>query len=298
VADVNSNKQPTIALVVPYFGSWPAWMDAMLVSCAWNPDVDWHFLSDCEEPSDCPENVHFHKSSLQETAELAAKALGFPVHLERAYKLCDLKPAYGLMFPDLLKKYDFWGHCDPDILWGCIRKFMTPALLKQYDILSVRKGALAGHFCIYRNEERINRLCLQTPDWEQMLNHSEKSYMLDEAYFSDLIRDREACGEVRVYWKRSLATSGSDQRPALYGKGPMQWRRGRPIDAEGRPVSYKHWLFRGRPLKWEKGRTWNSYGQEVMYLHFHRLKGGFGPCSIRYADKPQTMLIDRTGIYS
>ena len=283
--------------MVPYFGTWPHWMDAMLISCAHNPDVDWHFLSDCEMPPAYPDNVHFHSSTLQEVAERATKALGFPVHLERPYKLCDLKPAYGLMFPDLLRNYDFWGHCDPDILWGSIRRFMTPELLAQYDILSTRVGALAGHFCIYRNEERINRLCLQTPDWEQMLNHSEKSYMLDEAYYSDRIKDLEAKGDVRVFWSRSIATSGSDQRPALYGKDPMKWKGLRPVDRDGKPVSYRHWLFRGRPLVWENGRTWNSYGKEVMYLHFHRLKGGFEPCSIRYTDNPKKMIIERTGIH-
>ncbi len=269
----------------------------MLISCAWNPDVDWHFLSDCKPPEKHPPNVHFHSSTLQKVAELATEVLGFPVHLQRAYKLCDLKPAYGLMFRDLLKDYDFWGHCDPDILWGNIRKFMTSKLLDRYDILSSRKHALAGHFCIYRNEERINRICLETADWEQMLNHSEKSYMLDEAYFSDLIKDLSDKGEIQVYWNRSIATSGSDQKPVLLAGQKMCWKQGRPVDSNGKPVSYRHWLFKGRPLKWEKGRTWNAYGQEVMYLHFHRLKDGFIPCSIRYSDQPEKMIVDKTGIH-
>ena len=294
---MNTEKKHRIALVIPYFGKWPEWMDAMLISCAWNPDVDWHFLSDCAPPTAYPPNVRFHPSTLHAVAGLASKALGFPVHLQRAYKLCDLKPAYGLMFPDLLKKYDFWGHCDPDILWGNIRKFMTHKRLEQYDILTSRKKALAGHFCIYRNENRINRLCLQTPDWERMLNHSEKSYMLDEAYYSDLIQQLSVQGKVRVFWNRSLATSGSDQRPALYEKGAMRWKRGRPTDNNGKPVSYKHWLFHGRPLKWEKGHTRNSYGQEVMYLHFHRLKNGFTPCIIEFNSNPEKMVISNKGIH-
>jgi hypothetical protein len=175
---------------------------------------------------------------------------------------------------------------------------MTPKRLNDYDILTSRKNALAGHFCIYRNEERINRICLDTPDWEQMLNHSEKSYMLDEAYYSDLIKDLAAEGKIRIDWNRSIATSGSDQKPILLAGQNLRWRRGRPVDENGKPISYRHWLFRGRPFVWKKGRTWNAYGQEVMYLHFHRLKGDFFPCSIRYANPPEEMIIDKTGIHA
>ncbi len=293
---MKKNQQHRIALVLPYFGKWPDWFPAFLITCEWNPGVDWHLFSDCGKPETLPPNVYYHPSSLGEIAALASEHLGFPVHLQRAYKLCDLKPAYGMMFRELLKDYDFWGHCDPDILWGSIRKFMTPRRLKHYDILSSRKHALAGHFCIYRNEERINRLCLETPDWERMLNDNEKSYMLDEAFFSRLIRDRAADGQIRVYWKRAIATCGSDQKPALLEGQTLRWKKGRPIDETGKPVSYRHWLFRGRPLVWKNGRTWNAFGREVMYLHFHRLKSGFGPCMIRSGDRPDTMIISKTGI--
>ncbi len=291
-------SQNQIALVLPYFGKWPDWFCASLITCAANPDVDWHLFSDCGEPEALPPNVYYHASTLEEIAALASNCLGFPVRLQRAYKLCDLKPAYGLMFRELLKDYDFWGHCDQDVLWGSIRKFITPRLLKNYDILTSRKDALAGHFCIYRNEERINRICLETSEWEQMLNDNSTSYMLDEAFFSDHVKEMEKKGEVRVYWNRSIATSGSDQKPVLLGGQKLSWKRGRPVDEAGKPVSYRHWLFRGRPMIWKKGRTWNAFGLEVMYLHFHRLKGGFGPCSIHCGDRPEMLRISKDGIHT
>ncbi len=293
---MNKNQQHRIALVLPYFGKWPDWFCASLISCVANPDIDWHLISDCGEPEGLPPNVYYHPSSLGEVAARASEHLGFPVHLQRAYKLCDLKPAYGLMFRELLKNYDFWGHCDPDILWGSIRKFMTPRLLENYDILTSRKDALAGHFCIYRNEDRINQLCLETTNWEQMLNDNSTSYMLDEAYFSRLIDDKAAADQIRVYQKRTLTTSGSDQKPVLLAGERIAWKGIRPVDANGKKISYRHWFFRGRPMIWKAGRTWNAYGQEVMYLHFHQLKSGFGPCTIRCGDHPNTMIISKTGI--
>ena len=43
------------------------------------------------------------------------------VTLDRPYKLCDFKPAYGFIFGEYLKEYDYWGHCDIDIVWGDLR---------------------------------------------------------------------------------------------------------------------------------------------------------------------------------
>ena len=270
----------------------------MLITCGRNPTVDWHFITDCETPAQHPENVYFHISTLDKINKQASSALGFPVHLTRPYKLCDLKPAYGLMFPELLKSYDFWGHCDPDILWGDIRKFMTPSLLNQHDILTSRAGAIAGHFCIYRNEARINSICLETENWEQMLNDNDTSYMLDEAFFSERIKNDAAHGKLRVYWERALTTSGSDQKPTQLAGQKLRWKKGRPIDENGKAVSYRHWLFRGRSLIWKDGHTWNAYGHEMMYLHFHQLKTTFSSCSIHYNDAPKTMRIDSTGIHN
>ncbi len=294
---MSASPQPSIALILPFFGPWPDWMPAFLVTCAWNPDVDWHFFSDTPAPAAHPDNVFFHRSTLDRIAARAADALGFPVHLQRAYKLCDLKPAYGLMFPDHLEPYDFWGHCDPDILWGDIRRFMTPRRLGRFDILTSRRHALAGHFCIYRNTDAVNRICRDTPGWERILNDNDTSYMLDEAGFSRLIQERTEAGEIRVFRNRTLATSGSDQKPVLLSDEPLRWRRGRPYDSAGRPVRYLHWLARGRPFTWKEGRTRNAFGREMMYLHFHRLKNSFGPCPIRFENPPDRMIIDATGIH-
>lgn len=292
------SKQRSIALVVPYFGKWPHWMEAMLISCKWNSHVDWHFLTDCEEPIDHPENVYFHKSTLEEICKKATKALGFKVHFTRPYKLCDLKPAYGLMFKELLEDYDFWGHCDPDIIWGNIHKFMTPDLLESYDILTTRPHALAGHFCIYRNTEKISSLCLETKKWEEMLNDNATSYMLDESFFSRLVEEKESEGEIKVYWSKKLATTGSDQKPVLLAKQKLKRKGMRFFDEVGKPISWRHLLFKGRNFRWENGKTYNAYGEETMYLHFHQLKKGFIPCQIQYRKPPKRMIIRSTGIHS
>ena len=291
-------KTPRIALILPYFGRWPDWMPAFLTTCATNPDIDWILISDCGEPASLPPNVQYRPSTLEQINQLASDKLGFPVRLARPYKLCDLKPGYGLMFCDLLKDYAFWGHCDLDILWGRLRHFLPNRHLARYDILTSRKNALAGHFCIYRNIETINRLCLEIPAWEAMLNDNATSYMLDEAAFVDLLKNKIQNGTpLRVDWNRDVATSGSDQKPLLYSHETFRWKKGRPVNSAGKRVMLKHWLFRGRPMIWKNGRTFDSYGKERMYLHFHQLKNDFAsPCSIPPTERPQQIIIQKTGI--
>ena len=52
----------SIILIVPYFGKWPVWFEAHLISISRNREVDWLFITDCEIPVNYPQNVgSFHQ---------------------------------------------------------------------------------------------------------------------------------------------------------------------------------------------------------------------------------------------
>ena len=54
------------------------------------------------------------------------------------------------LFKEDLGLYEFWGHCDVDMILGKIKDFVTDEILQKYDrILS------HGHFTIYRNLESV-----------------------------------------------------------------------------------------------------------------------------------------------
>ena len=136
---------PTIAFVVPYVGSWPLWFPAYLQSCRYNPSIRWIFYTDCEIPTTVPANVQFVDGSLRDFERLVERKTGMSVSLELPYKLCDYKPAFGLLFEDYLDGVDFWGHCDVDVVWGNIRKFLaTDEILSRYDVVSPRRRRIAG----------------------------------------------------------------------------------------------------------------------------------------------------------
>jgi hypothetical protein len=109
-----------------------------------NPDVHWLLLTERPVPG-APPNLTVR---LCEFADLVARIQGhfdFEVCLPRPYKLCDVRPAFGEVFRDELAGWDFWGHCDLDVLFGQIRQHL-PA-----EALAADKVLVQGNFALYRN---------------------------------------------------------------------------------------------------------------------------------------------------
>ena len=103
----------------------------------------------------------------------------FPISLDEPQKLCDYKPAYGEAFSDHLAGYDFWGHCDIDLIWGDIRKFVTEDILDTNERIFGR-----GHLTLMKNDPVVNSyyrtLSLKgAVDWRDVYSKPE-IYAFDE----------------------------------------------------------------------------------------------------------------------
>ena len=142
-----------ILLIIAYFGKFHNYFDLFLKSCEWNPDVNWLIVTDNKAEYDYPENVQKVENTFEQLKEKIQSLYDFPVVLEKPYDLCDLKVAYGEVFQNYIKGYDFWGYCDCDVIFGKISDFLTDQLLEKYDKLLMR-----GHFTLYRNTADINRM--------------------------------------------------------------------------------------------------------------------------------------------
>jgi hypothetical protein len=153
-------------------------IDLWLNSCACNPTVDWLVFTD-QELNDAPQNVHLIKTSLEEIHRLARNKLGLPIILKHPFKICDFRPAFGVIFKDYLKDYDFWGHCDFDMIFGDVRKFITNDILEAYD-----KVLRLGHLSLYRNTPEVNER-YKLPGPAGVIGYKiafcdEKNYAFDE----------------------------------------------------------------------------------------------------------------------
>lgn len=171
-----------ICLINCFFGNkWPSYFQYFLTSCKSNPTVSFLFFTNLEI-KDKPENVTIVPMTLKDFNKITSSKLGFEVNILEPYKLCDFKPAYGKIFEDYLQSFDYWGYCDIDLVFGNIRKFITTALLTNYQVISARIEYPAGFFTLYSNNTYINSLCLQSKDFKHIMQ-SKRHYCFDECNF-------------------------------------------------------------------------------------------------------------------
>lgn len=141
----------TLLLIIPFFGKFNNYFHLFLKSCEYNPSINWLIITDDDTPYNYPSNVKVRYMSFAELRQKIQSNFDFPISLPHPYKLCDYKPAYGYIFAEELKGFDFWGHCDNDLIFGDIRAFLTPDIFLKYD-----KILCKGHLSIFRNNEQMN----------------------------------------------------------------------------------------------------------------------------------------------
>ena len=140
-----------IGYLLPYFGNLPKGFDLWLLTCQANPSIDWLIFTDDRTKYNYPENVKVKYISYDAFKKRIVDYFDFPVVIDRPWKLCEFRPAYGEIFSHELREYDFWGHCDTDLIWGDIRNFITDDILEKYD-----KIGFQGHSTLYRNTPEVN----------------------------------------------------------------------------------------------------------------------------------------------
>lgn len=142
--------------IIPYFGKLPVNFQLFLYSCGRNKDFNWLIFTDDKAQLDWPKNVDVVHTSFEKTKELVQSKFDFEIVLDRPYKLCDYKPAYGYIFEEYIQEYEFWGHCDCDMLFGCLNDFIPYDTMCKFDKLFV-----LGHCCIYKNTKENNRVFMK-----------------------------------------------------------------------------------------------------------------------------------------
>lgn len=265
-----------VLLIIPYFGKWPLWFDAFLISIEKNPSINWLCPTDCEAPKKHPKNIEFLSITLEELNVHVNEVVGVGVPLTPR-KFCDLKPAYGDIFHDYIGGYDFWGICDMDIIWGNIRKFITKDVLEDFDIISSRKEAISGHFTLFRNTPKINSLYKSIPNYRKLFRHP-KFQWTDEVALTRYLKEKSAIEDknnIRIFWPKILCNQerGKDSRQEYY------------LDK---------WLWKmGEMLEIENGKVKG----EVMYLHFINWKRTMKYSKVLYKQNPKLFYISFIGIH-
>lgn len=282
-----------IGIIIPYFGKWPAWMEYFLISCIKNPEIDWFFPNDCDELPFSADNLNHIPYSLSDFNRDASAVLNLEINIRHPYKICDFKPAYGLIFHELIKDYQFWGYGDLDLVYGDIRSFYTDSLLERADVFSNHPDFVAGHLCLLRNNEAILNLF--------RVSDGYKNAFTEEKYtgFDEQLKDRfinpdpeflsgEKTGDRKGHIEehrrrgrignriiRGLGRSAEPQKDNLSDFSSIV----RQLSSTGEIRSIYRKTFESDlmlakrnkaswELRWDNGRLQNKKGTELLYFHF------------------------------
>lgn len=138
----------SIVIIFPYFGKLPVQYGMWRASALYNSTVDYMFFTDADvEPAG---NIIVHKMPFDDFKQIVQKTFDFQIALNRPYKLCEYKQAYGYILQDYIKGYDFWGFGDLDLVYGDIRSFITDNVLTHKFLLGW------GHLTLLQNDEDAN----------------------------------------------------------------------------------------------------------------------------------------------
>lgn len=235
---------------MPYFGALPAWKWLFLRTCEFNPQVTWHFFADFDSPQGLPLNVLFTRMSLDDFRELASRKIGFEVCLPYPFKVCDFRPAYGVILSDFLGGYDFWAWGDTDVFYGDLMAGLKKNRALNCDVVSVRSEFLSGELTILRNTEFVNRLFEQSKDHRRVMS-DRRGFDFEELgffkgreiqSFTEVVVREYFCGRLRILMK----DMGHNDRKSA--KADIS-------------------------LRWLKGKLWDTHtGAESLLYHFLDLK--------------------------
>lgn len=148
-----------VTLILPYFGSkFPNFFQILLDSMYRNNEIKFLIFTniDTSNVDKRRKNVKFVSTTLESVRSRISKILGYSVELSSAYKLCDYKPFYGLIFEKYLNDSEWWGYFDSDIIFGDLNNFIKSPIFDKYDRIFTH-----GHLTFYRNVRKVNQLCIK-----------------------------------------------------------------------------------------------------------------------------------------
>ena len=175
-----------IRIIIPYFGKLPTFFPYFLLTAKRNQKIDFLVYTDQKVDKFSilnAKNIEFVTLSFDDLRDKVQSKFDFEISLKTPYKLCDYKVAYGFIFEEELKEYEYWGFCDTDVLLGDIYQF-----LEEHNFFTddYARYGLLGHLQIFKNSEEVNRIFMSGQGLNYRLDYhnvftSGQNFIFDEA---------------------------------------------------------------------------------------------------------------------
>lgn len=216
-------------LLVPYFGEFPPWFDL--------------FLTDFNRTMKPQGYDLMLEVDLPDFKERVKRKLGIDCQIVRGTgKAWDYRGSLGFLYEEEIKDYDFYGHCDFDVVWGQINKWASDEVLSELDVYSSHNEYVCGCFSLYRNHLTVNHLFESCPTWKMRMEDPVPNGWIE----TDFSRTLELSG-LRYKYDISIQGFPFTDKPVLKKEGDRLLQLFNEKNFDWREVGLFH--FR-RSKKW------------------------------------------------
>lgn len=286
--------QPLVKFISPHFGAFPSWINLTFETFSRNRDFELIVVTDQKTDKFSKySNISFYHCSLEDFSNLAAQKTKTNVNIKRGYKICDFRPAFGVIFDEYLQNYDYWGHLDLDTFWGDMSSGLNHIIAKQYDIICAASHHVGGPFCLYKNTEKINNLYKKNSYYihafevEKNVDFDEIGIKIDNNGFEKTVRISEANREIDVFRGKQFYLQDFDSSWWI-----KQVKKAFPDD------TYLYPAFEFGKGIWQDGKIFD-FQQEKEYVFYHFIDGKrrlFRPFKIKWCHQINYFYIGINGI--
>lgn len=242
-----------ILILIPYFGKFPNYFRETLLSMKNNAKIDWLFITDQVFDVDSS-NIIIVSKTFEEFKKMVKEKIG--TDLASAYKICDYRPSFGIIFSEYIRNYDYWGHCDLDLIFGNLDIVCKIAEENIYD-----KIFEFGHLSLYRNNPLVNNAyknSVITPslniDFRDILNNPY-NLVFDENY--------NACGINGIFRFLGLKIYSG---PCLIADLDIKYRNFKVLNYSKLNKNKTYFIYKNKELYMVSG----NFLKNVIYVHFQK----------------------------
>jgi len=183
-------------MVVPYFGQYPEWFDLWMRNTERMREHGYDFLFDTDE---------------QDFRKRVWRKLGIECPpMNGTGRVWNFRPAFGMLYEDEIKEFDFWGHTDFDCVYGRVEDWVTANFLDGLDVHSNHDDYICGPWTLYRNTPVVNTMFQATGEWKERMEGDDWSHGWAEKGFTQIVDNFHAEGLIRRQYTKWQTRSQDD----------------------------------------------------------------------------------------
>lgn len=269
--------------IITEFGTPFSWTQKYIDNASKLAKDGWYWKIFTPNKYESTENVEVVDMSAEQFSELVDKKLGVKPNMFLSPKgvpsvhITDFYMFTGLIFEDYLKDADYWGVTNMDIVYGRLSHFLPDKELSRYEVwtddVGPEGGRVNGIFSLWKNTEKINRLCMNILDWRLKLiqppcpkcmgeGNSHTLYGTDEIDMVPIMQELSKKGEVSYGYPKYYPFHSYDRLHQHIPKPNLELHEDNSL----------YEIIKDEVFPDGLGMFNGNTGKEIMYFHFIRTK--------------------------